>query len=112
MEYDEFICNIVCVFRTYEEITKRKEMPIFDPERIMKFSPATSPSLKYDNRKRCVPIVVKFQHKTEPWSLECIAKAGKLLRKPPLPVEFANEHEMRKVYSLIYDVFRCEYINY
>ncbi|XP_055694802.1 uncharacterized protein LOC129796701 isoform X2 [Lutzomyia longipalpis] len=40
------------------------------------------------------------------WALEDIAKAGMLLRKPPLPCTFHNEHEMRRVYSLIYDVFR------
>ncbi|XP_059608104.1 uncharacterized protein LOC132255948 [Phlebotomus argentipes] len=40
------------------------------------------------------------------WSLEDISKAGMLLRKPPFPCTFHNEHEMRRVYSLIYDVFR------
>lgn len=40
--------------------------------------------------------------------LSDIAKAGMLLRKPCIPCQFENEHEMRRVYSLIYDVFRCE----
>lgn len=43
------------------------------------------------------------------WGLEDYAKAGKLLHKPPMHVDFIDEHEMRKVYSLIYDVFRCKY---
>jgi GTP1/Obg family GTP-binding protein len=36
-----------------------------------------------------------------------IAKAGRLLATPPLPHHFDNEEEMRRVYSLVYDVFRC-----
>jgi hypothetical protein len=43
------------------------------------------------------------------WELKEYANAGKLLRTPPMPVVFYDEYEMRKVYSLIYDVFRCEY---
>lgn len=43
------------------------------------------------------------------WDLSDIAKAGMLLRKPKIPCQFENEHEMRRVYSLIYDVFRCKY---
>jgi hypothetical protein len=42
------------------------------------------------------------------WDLSEFAKAGKLLKTPPLNVEFYDEYEMRKVYSLIYDVFRCK----
>lgn len=42
------------------------------------------------------------------WDLSDIAKAGMLLRKPQITCSFENEHEMRRVYSLIYDVFRCE----
>lgn len=43
------------------------------------------------------------------WDLSDIAKAGMLLRKPKIPCSFENEHEMRRVYSLIYDVFRCKW---
>uniref|UniRef100_A0A182PJE2 HECT domain-containing protein n=1 Tax=Anopheles epiroticus TaxID=199890 RepID=A0A182PJE2_9DIPT len=43
------------------------------------------------------------------WRLEDIVRAGKLLHKPPLPVSFDDEYEMRKVYSMIYDVYRCTY---
>ena len=45
------------------------------------------------------------------WCLEDIAKAAKLLKRPPTPVEFNDEYEMRKVYSMIYDVFRCKYVH-
>lgn len=43
------------------------------------------------------------------WDLREFAKAGKLLKSPPMAAEFYDEYEMRKVYSLIYDVFRCKY---
>lgn len=43
------------------------------------------------------------------WDLSDIAKAGMLLRRPKIPCGFENEHEMRRVYSLIYDVFRCKF---
>lgn len=43
------------------------------------------------------------------WDLSEFAKAGKLLKTSPMDVEFYDEYEMRKVYSLIYDVFRCKY---
>lgn len=42
------------------------------------------------------------------WNLKDFAKAGKLLKSPSMSVEFYDEYEMRKVYSLIYDVFRCK----
>lgn len=43
------------------------------------------------------------------WDLNDFAKAGKLLKSPSMDVEFYDEYEMRKVYSLIYDVFRCKW---
>jgi hypothetical protein len=42
------------------------------------------------------------------WDLAEFAKAGKLLKVPAMEVNFFDEYEMRKVYSLVYDVFRCE----
>lgn len=42
------------------------------------------------------------------WSVEDVAKAGKLLKKPPIECQFNDEQEMRRVYSMIYDVFRCK----
>lgn len=46
------------------------------------------------------------------WDLSDIAKAGMLLRRPKIQCCFQNEHEMRRVYSLIYDVFRCKLPQY
>ncbi|CAG9563001.1 unnamed protein product [Danaus chrysippus] len=44
------------------------------------------------------------------WDIGQVLKAAKLLCKPPLDVNFADEQEMRCVYSLIYDVFRYKSI--
>lgn len=44
------------------------------------------------------------------WKLDDLVKAAKLLRRPVIPTEFANEHEMRRVYAMIYDVFRCNLV--
>ena len=46
------------------------------------------------------------------WTLKDFANAGKLMQQPPRNVNFYDEYEMRKVYSLIYDVFRCEFLFY
>ncbi|XP_072942172.1 uncharacterized protein [Epargyreus clarus] len=40
------------------------------------------------------------------WDIAQVLKAGRLLCKPPMNVDFEDEQEMRCVYSLIYDVFR------
>ena len=45
------------------------------------------------------------------WNLKDFANAGKLMQKPPSRVIFYDEYEMRKVYSLVYDVFRCKYLS-
>lgn len=90
----------------------KREKPIFDPERITKIilSPATSPSGRRSRvLKHCHDMTVRVKLRTSSrWNLPTIANAAKLLRKPPLPVTFQNEHEMRLAYSLIYDVFRCK----
>ncbi|CAH2063566.1 unnamed protein product, partial [Iphiclides podalirius] len=44
------------------------------------------------------------------WDIGQVLKAARLLHKPPLEVDFADEQEMRCVYSLIYDVFRYKSI--
>ncbi|CAH0629027.1 unnamed protein product [Chrysodeixis includens] len=44
------------------------------------------------------------------WDIGQVLKAACLLCKPPLPVAFVDEQEMRCVYSLIYDVFRYKTI--
>lgn len=42
------------------------------------------------------------------WNLNDLTAAGKLLRKPPLPCQFDDEHVMRRVFAMIYDVYRCK----
>ncbi|XP_076252212.1 uncharacterized protein LOC143191222 isoform X1 [Rhynchophorus ferrugineus] len=61
----------------------------------------------------CVPEITVQERKTAKsniapitWTVRDISKAGCLLSKPPLPVTFDDEQEMRRVYTLIYDVFR------
>jgi len=41
------------------------------------------------------------------WAASDIVKAGRILTIPPRPLHFEDEGEMRRIYSLIYDVFRC-----
>lgn len=45
------------------------------------------------------------------WTVGDIAKAGCLLSLPPISTCFEDEQEMRRVYTLIYDVFRCKYFS-
>ncbi|XP_034483308.1 uncharacterized protein LOC117788608 [Drosophila innubila] len=91
-----------------KDIDKR-DKPVFDPERITKIiSPGVSPNGRRSRvLKYCHDTTVRIRLKASArWNLPTIANAAKLLRKPPLPVIFQNEHEMRLAYSLIYDVFR------
>lgn len=53
---------------------------------------------------------VSHENNNVMWDLGEFAKAGKLLKVPAMEVNFFDEYEMRKVYSLVYDVFRCEYM--
>lgn len=63
--------------------------------------------LGYCDQEFCLS--VSHENNNVMWDLSEFAKAGKLLKTPPMDVEFYDEYEMRKVYSLIYDVFRCKY---
>lgn len=42
------------------------------------------------------------------WTITDIAKASSLLKVLPIKPDFEDEQEMRRVYTLIYDSFRCE----
>lgn len=42
------------------------------------------------------------------WTVWDLAKAGSLLSSPSKNVTFDDEQEMRVVYTLIYDVYRCK----
>lgn len=52
----------------------------------------------------------RLKHGPDPitWTVSDLAKAGCLLHSPPIGTAFEDEQEMRRVYTLIYDVFRCE----
>lgn len=104
---------VFILFRNYEDVIRKKEKPIFDSSHIQRFSPATSPSNCTPNEiKKCGRIFLKTNKKVcVTWTLDNICKAAQLLKKPPENVEFSNEHDMRKVYSLVYDVFRCKYFH-
>lgn len=102
---------ILC--RNYDELIRHKEKPIFDATHIQHFSPASSPcnNLLEEHKKKCQHALSKRKTKVSiVWTLDDITNAAKLLKKPPGKVRFSNEYEMRKVYSLIYDVFRCKYL--
>lgn len=53
-----------------------------------------------------------FNHKRSaalygrPWNLEEITKATMLLRHTPINQIFLNEFDMRKIFCLVYDVYR------
>jgi hypothetical protein len=63
--------------------------------------------LGYCDEEFCLS--VSHENNNVLWDLSEFAKAGKLLKTPPMDVDFYDEYEMRKVYSLIYDVFRCKF---
>lgn len=72
-------------------------------------TPASGLSIK---RKKCIiddPMDYVDTDTLSIWNLIDLTSAGKLLRKPPLPCHFDDEHEMRRVYSMIYDVYRCKF---
>ncbi|CAH1114216.1 unnamed protein product [Psylliodes chrysocephalus] len=66
----------------------------------------------------CDPKFEKFRRSRKPpkgpgpitWTVSDISKAGCLLNSPPVHTSFEDEQEMRRVYSLIYDVFRYKYV--
>lgn len=58
-----------------------------------------------------VSLSVSATSKAHCWPSSDIAKAARLLAAPPMDVAFIDEVEMRRVYSLIYDVFRCKFLN-
>ena len=84
------------------------------PKMALKKLSVTIPEKKpfkkaHTNKNKCQQIRGRsLKDKSKFWNIKTISLAAKLLAKPPKQVQFENEHEMRKVYSLIYDVFRCK----
>ncbi|XP_063375055.1 uncharacterized protein LOC134662714 [Cydia amplana] len=56
------------------------------------------------------PVAVRSPPDGHAWDIAQVLKAAHLLSKPPKKVDFADEQQMRCVYSLIYDVFRYKSI--
>lgn len=66
---------------------------------------------------QCDTAIVRFRNSRKKcgvnpitWTVTDISKAGHLLAVPPKDTNFGDEQEMRRVYTLIYDVFRCKLI--
>lgn len=102
-------------FRPPDEIKPKKEQwdQNFDYVNIAPIPPPTSLISVIKKKKiKCISedlISLLDISQVNLWGLEDYAKAGKLLSVPATKCIFVDEQEMRRVYSLIYDVFRCEY---
>lgn len=114
------VCNMqincvisVFVSRPLEEVVAKKIKPPWDPDTQMMISPMSTPASGHSTkRKKCIlddPMDFVDAEMLSAWNLHDLTAAGKLLRKPPLPCHFDDEHEMRRVYSMIYDVYRCKF---
>ncbi|KAM7356317.1 putative methyltransferase NSUN7 [Cochliomyia hominivorax] len=98
--------------KNYEDVIRKMEKPTFDSTHIQRFSPATSPSNCILNIiNKCERIYIQTNKKVNVcWTLDNICKAAQLLKNPSENIVFTNEHDMRIVYSLIYDVFRYKLV--
>lgn len=91
-------------------MAKKIKQP-WDPDMLL-VSPLSTPASGISfKRKKCIvddPMDYVDFDMLSTWNLNDLTAAGKLLRKPPLPCHFDDEHVMRRVYSMIYDVYRCK----
>uniref|UniRef100_A0A182Y1K9 Uncharacterized protein n=1 Tax=Anopheles stephensi TaxID=30069 RepID=A0A182Y1K9_ANOST len=102
------------VDHTYWEVKAKSIDEVVSPMTSPASGDSSTPSFRR-RRRLCIldnPIDFCDIAAYNQWRLEDIVRAGKLLHKPPLPVQFDDEYEMRKVYSMIYDVYRCRYLSY
>lgn len=101
------------IFRPLEEVVAKKIKQQWDPDHQIIISPLSTPaSGLMSKRKRCIvddPMDFVDVNRLSSWNLHDLTAAAKLLRRPPLPCQFDDEHEMRRVYSMIYDVYRCKW---
>uniref|UniRef100_A0A336M9L1 CSON014079 protein n=1 Tax=Culicoides sonorensis TaxID=179676 RepID=A0A336M9L1_CULSO len=114
LEYQKQINHAVEKGIPLEQLIYKRDKILWDPVIDKMISPHDSPAdlqsvLDIQHKKRICPIgdgSLDFCliDEVNLWGLEDYAKAGKLLHKPPMHVDFVDEHEMRKVYSLIYDL--------
>lgn len=100
------------IFSPLEEMVAKKIRQQWDPDQQIIISPLSTPaSGLLSKRKRCIvddPMDFVDVNRLSSWNLHDLTAAAKLLRRPPLPCQFDDEHEMRRVYSMIYDVYRCK----
>lgn len=45
---------------------------------------------------------------TNRWKIGDLVKAAKLMREPPLPVNYVDEFEMKRVLSVMYEAYICK----
>lgn len=97
--------------RPLGEVVAKKVKQQWDPDAQV-ISPISTPASGFSyKRKKCIiddPLDFVDVDNLFIWNLNDLTRAGKLLRKPALPCHFDDEHEMRRVYSMIYDVYRCK----
>lgn len=106
-----------------EEIAATKEKHLWDPD-VFSFSVQSSPTgadAALRIRRHCRvdnPLDFLNPDFLHVWQLDDLVKAAKLLRPKTMVAttttkcSFVNEHEMRRVYSMIYDVFRCTFVRF
>uniref|UniRef100_A0A182JNV3 Ubiquitin-protein ligase E3A n=1 Tax=Anopheles christyi TaxID=43041 RepID=A0A182JNV3_9DIPT len=100
------------VDHTYWEVKAKSIDEVVSPMTSPASGDSSTPSFRR-RRRLCIldnPIDFCDIAAYNQWRLEDIVRAGKLLHKPPLPVQFDDEYEMRKVYSMIYDVYRFKLV--
>lgn len=115
MHFNVLFCVLIFhVYSSLDEIGGKKNIKtIWDPDSQFVLTPISSPSPASGfslRRKKCVfddPMDFLNLNELSSWSLFDLTTAAKLLRKPPIACTFSDEHEMRRVYSMIYDVYRC-----
>lgn len=108
-----FLFNTICRIASLDELRELADELIWDPltdYSIIPFSSTSPTQNPPDIIKK--PFCNQVHDMKVPseilWNLKDFSNAGKLMQKTPSPVRFYDEYEMRKVYSLIYDVFRCK----
>lgn len=103
------------VCRVPTSITANKIKEHWDPDFQTLVSPLSTPASSSSvKRKKCViDNPANFIDTNIPimWSLKDLVMASNLLNGDAGKVcSFSDEYETRRVYSMVYDVFRCKYL--
>lgn len=98
--------EIVCSKQEIEHTTH-----CWDPDQKA-ISPLSTPASgsSFTKRKCIIDDPKQFInfHESTTWNIKDISMAGKLLQKPPIHCRFDDEQEMKRVYAMIYDIYRCK----